>query len=194
MIDSLSPLDGRYADKVRELAETFSESGLIRSRLAIEVEWLVFLCNDLKLEGTARLFDPEIQALRKLYVEFQPEFAEEVKEIEKTTNHDVKAVEYFLRRALTLLKREDLLSFIHFACTSEDINNLAYAQMMKSGLHKVLIKALDQVLETLKNISEATVAVPMMAHTHGQPATPTTVGKELKNIGARLFRQVEQLK
>ncbi len=194
MIKALSPLDGRYADKVKDLALFFSESGLIRSRIAVEVEWLIFLCNDLKLEGAAELTETQTAALRKLYFEFKDEFAEEVKEIEKTTNHDVKAVEYFLQKALKVLKREDLVPFIHFGCTSEDINNLAYAQMMHVGLQKVLLPTLGEVLEKLRELTEENKEIPMMSHTHGQPASPTTVGKEFKNVGARLFRQVETLK
>ncbi len=194
MLKALSPLDGRYSEKVTELTPIFSEAGLIRSRIAVEVEWLIFLCNTLHLEGAGRLEKMEVEALRKLYVNFQDEFAEEVKTLEKTTNHDVKAVEYFLQKVLKVLKREELIPFIHFACTSEDINNLAYAQMMKAGLQSVMLKNLEEVLAKLKELSETYRKVPMMAHTHGQAATPTTVGKEFKNIGARLFRQFEQLK
>ncbi|MFA5792869.1 MAG: adenylosuccinate lyase [Candidatus Gracilibacteria bacterium] len=194
MLKALSPLDGRYSEKVSELATVFSESGLIRSRIAIEIEWLIYLCNSLKLEGTARLAEKEVEALRKVYTDFQDEFAEEVKELEKTTNHDVKAVEYFLQKALKILDRPDLESFIHFGCTSEDINNLAYAQMLKAGVNEILLKKLEELLDTIKGLAEAYRAIPMLAHTHGQPASPTTVGKELKNVGARLFRQYESLK
>ena len=193
MLKALSPLDGRYNEKVTELTDIFSEAGLIRSRIAVEVEWLIFICNTIKLEGAGHLEKLEVESLRKLYVQFQDEFAEEVKALEKTTNHDVKAVEYFLQKALKVLGREDLVPFIHFACTSEDINNLAYAQMMKAGLQSVLLKNLEKVLAKIRELSEAHQKVPMMSHTHGQPATPTTVGKEFKNIGARLFRQFEQL-
>ncbi|MFA6024690.1 MAG: adenylosuccinate lyase [Candidatus Gracilibacteria bacterium] len=193
MINSLSPLDGRYAPKVGELARFFSESGLVRSRIAVEVEWLIHLCNVLKLEGTSPLQEKERDALRKLYTDFQESFAEEIKEIEKTTNHDVKAVEYFLQKAVGVLGRSDLIPFIHFACTSEDINNLAYAQMLKGAVQTVLIPNLEQVLAEIKKLSEEHRKVPMMSHTHGQPASPTTVGKEFKNVGARLFRQFEQL-
>jgi len=193
-INALSPLDGRYAEKVKDLALFFSEAGLIRSRLAVEVEWLIFLCNELKLDGTHELSEKTVKALRKLYFEFQDSFAEEIKEIEKTTNHDVKAVEYFMQKALKVLKEEKLIPFIHFACTSEDINNLAYAQMLLVGLQKVMLPSLGELLEKIKELSAQYKDIPMMARTHGQPATPTTVGKEFKNVGARLFRQVEQLK
>ena len=131
MINALSPLDGRYSEKTKELAALFSEAGFIRARLAVEVEWLIFLCNELQITNTPVLSEQEVKSLRKLYMEFEEAFAKEVKEIEKKTNHDVKAVEYFLRDALKALKREDLVPFIHFACTSEDINNLAYGQMVK---------------------------------------------------------------
>lgn len=193
MINALSPLDGRYGSKVDELRLFFSESALIRSRIAVEVEWLIFLVNELELEGSARLSETHVTALRKLYKEFNEDFAKDVKEIEKTTNHDVKAVEYFLQEALTVLKREDLIPFIHFACTSEDINNLAYAQMLKGGVQKVMLPVLKEILDQLKAMAEDTQKVPMMSHTHGQPATPTTVGKEFKNVGARLYRQIDQL-
>ena len=194
MINAISPLDGRYADKVQELSSIFSEAGLIRSRIAVEVEWLIYLCNDLKLDGSKPLSSEEVAALRRLYNEFKGEFAEEVKEIESTTNHDVKAVEYFLQKALTLLKREDLIPFIHFACTSEDINNLSHAHQLKHGVHKGLLPVLESILEALKGFAEKTQEIPMMSRTHGQAASPTTLGKEFKNLGARLFRQVESLK
>lgn len=193
MIKALSPLDGRYTEKVGELARFFSEGALIRSRIAVEVEWLIFLTNTLKLKGTERLQPKEAEALRKLYTDFRDEFAEEVKAIEKTTNHDVKAVEYFVGKALDVLKRGDLVSFVHFGCTSEDINNLAYAQMMKAGVQTILMSNLEKLLGNLKEKAAEYRKVPMMSHTHGQPASPTTVGKELKNVGARLFRQFEQL-
>ncbi len=194
MINALSPLDGRYAGKVKELATFFSEAGLIRSRIAVEVEWLIFLTNQLELDGTTPLTDKEAAALKKLYKDFQPEFAEEVKEIESTTNHDVKAVEYFLQRALEAMKRKDLIPFIHFACTSEDINNLSHAQMLKGGITKVILPKLEEIIELIKQMADQHKDVPMMSRTHGQTASPTTVGKEFKNVGARLHRQVEQLK
>lgn len=193
MINALSPLDGRYGSRVEDLRTFFSEAGLIRSRIAVEVEWLIFLCNKLQLDGTTPLADEHVEKLRKLFQDFQDDFAQEVKDIEKTTNHDVKAVEYFLQKAVTTLGREDLIPFIHFACTSEDINNLSYAHMLKGGVQKVMAPALGSVLERIKALSEEYKNIPMMSHTHGQPATPTTVGKELKNVGARLFRQTEQL-
>lgn len=193
MINAISPLDGRYSSKVEELRVFFSEAGLIRSRIAVEAEWLIYICNELKLDGTKPLSDKEVAGLRKLYKEFKIEFAEDVKEIEKTTNHDVKAVEYFLQEVLKILKREDLIPFIHFACTSEDINNLAYAQMLAAGLKVVMVPAYQALLEDIKEMADDYKDIPMMAHTHGQPASPTTVGKELKNVGARLFRQVELL-
>lgn len=194
MLNSISPLDGRYADKVKELRNYFSEAALIKNRLAVEVEWLIFICNNLRLDGTKDLVMPEVEALRKLYLNFEDEFAEEVKEIEKTTNHDVKAIEYFLRKALKLLKREDLIPFLHFACTSEDINNLAYASMLKNSLNKTMIPNLEGIAEILKTLANDWKKIPMMSHTHGQAATPTTVGKEFKNVAARLFRQIETLK
>ena len=194
MITAISPLDGRYSEKVKELSAFFSEAALVRSRIAVEVEWLIYICNTLKLDGSEPLKSPEIAALRKRYKEFRDEFAEEIKEIEKTTNHDVKAVEYFLQKALKVLGRKDLIPFIHFACTSEDINNLSYAAMLNGGIKEVMAPALDEILSKIKEYAEEFRTQPMMSHTHGQPATPTTVGKEFKNVGARLYRQVEALK
>ena len=194
MIDALSPLDGRYASKLKDLAQHFSEAALIRARVAVEVEWLAYLVNELQIEGSKAFSENELAALRKLYMDFQPEFAEEVKEIEATTNHDVKAVEYFLQRALEAMKREDLIPFIHFACTSEDINNLSHARMLKHGINKVMLPKLEELLESIKALADTHKDLPMMSRTHGQAASPTTVGKEFKNVGARLFRQVEQLK
>ncbi len=194
MINNLSPLDGRYADKLTELAEWFSERALIRARMAVEVEWLIFLANGLQIEGSKALTSKEQEALRKIYSQFKDEFAEEVKAIEKDSNHDVKAVEYFLQEALRVLRREDLIPFLHFGCTSEDINNLAYGQMLKLGLQKAILPALNLLLESIKAFAEENKELAMLSHTHGQPASPTTVGKEFKNFGTRLFRQIEQLK
>lgn len=194
MIDALSPLDGRYSAKLEEMSKQFSESALIRARVAVEIEWLIYLVNELEVEGSKPLSQKELTALRKLYMDFQTEFAEEVKEIEATTNHDVKAVEYFLRRALEAMKRVDLIPFIHFACTSEDINNLAHARMLKYGITKAILPHLESILEKLKDLAESNKNIPMMSRTHGQSASPTTVGKEFKNVGARLLRQVESLK
>ncbi len=193
MLNALSPLDGRYQSQVQDLGQHFSEAALIRSRIAIEVEWLIFLVNTLKLEGAMPLPETQTASLRKLYTDFQSEFADDVKNIEATTKHDVKAVEYFLQEALKVLKRSDLIPFLHFACTSEDINNLSHAQMLKSGLQKVILPSLQEILERIKEAARDYKGISMMSHTHGQPATPTTVGKEFKNVGARLFRQVEQL-
>lgn len=194
MNKALSPLDGRYCEKVGELTRFFSESALIRSRIAVEVEWLIFLTNDLQLEGTHILNEKEITALRKLYTDFQDDFADQVKVFEKSTNHDVKAIEYFLREVLKILKRSDLETFIHFGCTSEDINNLAYAQMLKGSMQIVLLPTLEELLNALKERAETYRKTPMLSHTHGQAASPTTVGKEFKNVGARLYRQFEQLR
>ncbi len=193
MIDALSPLEGRYKDKVNELRPFFSESGLIRSRIAVEVEWLIYIVNILNLEGTQSLDEKEIKALRKLYKEFQPDFADKIKDIESKTNHDVKAVEYFLQEALEALKRDNLIPFIHFACTSEDINNLAYAQMLKGSVVKVILPFLELILNQIKDFAEQTKDIAMMSHTHGQAASPTTVGKEFKNVAARLYRQFQQM-
>ena len=194
MINALSPLDGRYSHATESLRPIFSEAGLIKARIAIEVEWLIYVCNELKLEGSSELTEDEMQRLRKLYMDFQDALADEVKKIEKETRHDVKAVEYFLQKALRLLKRDDLIPFIHFACTSEDINNLSHAYQLKKAVNEVMLPEFDALLAELGRLADEYVSVPMMARTHGQAASPTTVGKELKNVKVRLERQVQQLR
>ncbi|HRO27256.1 MAG TPA: adenylosuccinate lyase [Luteimonas sp.] len=191
---ALSPLDGRYAAKVDALRPIFSEYGLIHARVRVEIEWLVALAAE---PGIAELpaFDAaQVATLQRLWQDFSPADAARVKEIERTTNHDVKAVEYFIKERL---KNEDSLAqaleFVHFACTSEDINNLAYALMLSQARQDVLLPRLDAVIEKLRGMAHAHAALPMLSRTHGQSASPTTVGKEIANVVARLQRQGEQL-
>lgn len=191
---ALSPLDGRYAARVDALRPIFSEYGLIRARVKVEVEWLIALAAE---PAIAELppFDPEqITKLQALAEDFSPADAQRVKEIERTTNHDVKAVEYFIKERL----RDDpalapALEFVHFACTSEDINNLAYALMIGQARQEVLLPKLDELIQALRRLAHEHAALPMLSRTHGQSASPTTVGKELANVVARLQRQGEQL-
>ena len=198
MIDPLlaiSPLDGRYAEKVRHLEGYFSEYGLIRYRVFVELEWLIFLCNEVKLEGTAPLGEKELRIVREISTGFDTADAHRVKEFEKTTNHDVKAVEYFIREHFKAYpKLAALASFIHFGCTSEDINNLSYALLMKDFEAKEFLPLMSGVVVAFFDMAKKHKAVPMLALTHGQPASPTTVGKELINIVARLEQQIESLK
>ena len=191
---ALSPLDGRYAGKVAALRPIFSESGLIRARVHVEVEWLLALAAEPAIQELPALPAAAVERLRNLARDFGTADAARVKEIEATTNHDVKAVEYWIKERL----RDDAdlagaLEFVHFACTSEDINNLSYALMLRQSREEVLLPALDRLCGTLRTMAHAHAALPMLSRTHGQTASPTTVGKELANVLARLQRQRRQL-
>ncbi len=193
-LTALSPLDGRYAGKVDALRPIFSEFGLIRARVKVEVEWLLALADAPGIVELAPFSDAAAARLRALADGFGVEDAARVKAIEATTNHDVKAVEYFIKERL----QDDAelgpaLEFVHFACTSEDINNLSYALMLSAARQDVLLPKLDALIETLRAMAHAHAALPMLSRTHGQTASPTTVGKELANVVARLQRQGEVL-
>lgn len=189
-LQNISPLDGRYAEKVAEVSEYFSEAALMKYRVRVEIEWFVYLCNEVKLKGTKPWSDAEVLRLRDIYETFDLVDAERVKEIEGKTNHDVKAIEYLIKEKLNGSEFEDYMEFVHFGCTSEDINNLSYGLMMKDGRDKVLIPVLSGVIEKLYDMSKEYKGVAMMSRTHGQTASPTTVGKELVNFVARVERQV----
>lgn len=192
-LENISPLDGRYGEKVDEMRPFFSEAALIKHRVLVETEWFIFLCNEAKLKGT-RVWKPaELKQLRSLFESFDMVDAARVKAIEKLTNHDVKAVEYLIKEKLKGTAFEGYLEFVHFGCTSEDINNLAYAMMIKGGVDK-LIPVVTGVTEKLYEKAVKYRKTAMMARTHGQPASPTTLGKELINVVARLERQVKRLK
>ncbi|GAA3917543.1 adenylosuccinate lyase [Luteimonas lutimaris] len=191
---ALSPLDGRYAGKVDALRPIFSEYGLLRARVRVEVEWLLALAAEPGIAELAPFGDAAAARLRALAEGFSVADAARVKEIERTTNHDVKAVEYFIKERL----KDDAelgpaLEFVHFACTSEDINNLSYALMLNQARREVLLPKLDEVIEALRAMAHEHAALPMLSRTHGQTASPTTVGKEIANVVARLRRQGEQL-
>jgi len=191
---ALSPLDGRYAGKVDALRPIFSEFGLIRARVKVEVEWLLALAADPGIVELTPFSAAATTRLRALVDGFSPADAARVKEIERTTNHDVKAVEYFIKERLK--DDADLapaLEFVHFACTSEDINNLSYGLMLEEARASVMLPALDGVIATLRGIAHAQAGQPMLSRTHGQTASPTTLGKELANVVARLQRQRAQL-
>ena len=203
-IDSLlavSPIDGRYSNKCSELQEIFSEFGLIKRRVLVECTWLKALAADPKIRE-CKLTATQAKAVDKVAAEFSLADAQRVKDIEKTTNHDVKAVEYFLKEKLSAafnlqtsnVKRQtsNILEFIHFGCTSEDINNMSHALMLRDG-QKVLRGAMDEMTAKVVEMAKAYAKVPMLAHTHGQPASPTTVGKELAVVSQRLKRQAGEI-
>jgi adenylosuccinate lyase len=191
---ALSPLDGRYAGKCDALRPIFSEFGLIHARVRVEVEWLLALAAEPGIVELAPFSAGAAARLRKLADDFSVDDATRVKAIERTTNHDVKAVEYFLKERLQGdAELGPALEFVHFACTSEDINNLSYALMLAHARSAVLLPALDKLGESLRALAHAHAALPMLSRTHGQTASPTTVGKELANTLARLERQVTQI-
>jgi len=185
-LTALSPLDGRYAAKLAALRPLLSEFGLMHRRVQVEVEWFIAL-SDAGLAEFKPLSEAARGLLRGLVVRFSESDAQAIKDIEKTTNHDVKAVEYWLK---SRFERHDELKaageFVHFACTSEDINNTSHALMLKSARETVLLPALDRLVERLRAMAQAYAAVPMLSRTHGQTASPTTVGKEVANVLARL--------
>ena len=190
---ALSPLDGRYADKVDELRTYFSEAGLMRYRIVVEVEWFIHLCNTVKISGTKVLSPQQLDDLRDIYTNFDLIAARRIKEIEKTTNHDVKAVEYYIKETLKGSGLEKYFEFIHFGCTSEDINNTSYALMLQGALENVIIPMITGLMESLYQHALKYKNVPMLAHTHGQPASPTTMGKEFINVVDRLQNQLISL-
>ena len=191
---ALSPLDGRYAGKVDALRPIFSEYGLIKARVKVEVEWLLALANEPGIVELPEFTDAASERLRALASGFSLAHASRVKEIERTTNHDVKAVEYFIKEQLQGdAELGPALEFVHFGCTSEDINNLSYALMLEQARSEVLLPALDQVIAQLRSLAHAQAAQPMLARTHGQTASPTTLGKEIANVVARLQRQRQQI-
>jgi adenylosuccinate lyase len=191
---ALSPLDGRYAGKVDALRPIFSEFGVIRARVKVEVEWLLALANEPGIVELAPFSDAATTRLRTLARDFSTADAARVKEIERTTNHDVKAVEYLIKERLAgNPELGPALEFVHFACTSEDINNLSYALMLNEARHAVMLPKLDELITVLRTMAHAHAAQPMLSRTHGQTASPTTVGKEFANVVARLARQRDVL-
>ena len=191
---ALSPLDGRYAGKVDALRPIFSEYGLIKARVKVELEWLLALAAEPGIVELPAFSAAATQRLRALAEGFSVADAARVKEIERTTNHDVKAVEYFIKEKLKAdAELGPALEFVHFACTSEDINNLSYALMLEQARSEVLLPSLDGVISTLRALAHAQAAQPMLSRTHGQTASPTTLGKEIANVVARLERQRRQI-
>jgi adenylosuccinate lyase len=193
-LTALSPLDGRYAGKVDALRPIFSESGLIRARVKVEVEWLLALAAEPGIVELKPFSEAAIARLRALTDGFSLDDAARVKAIEATTNHDVKAVEYLIKEKLANdPELGPALEFVHFACTSEDINNLSYALMLSEARRAVLLPKTDALIDKLRALAQEHAALPMLSRTHGQTASPTTVGKELANVVARLRRQRDVL-
>ena len=189
LLTALSPLDGRYAGKVDALREHFSEFGLIGARLKVEIEWLKALAAEPHFSEIAAFSPATVAELDALVANFGPEQAAEVKAIEATTNHDVKALEYWIKdKTKGNAEVVKVSEFIHFACTSEDINNLSHALMCKGAREQAMLPTLDKVIAKLTEMAHAHADVPMMSRTHGQPATPSTMGKEMANVAYRLQR------
>lgn len=192
-LTAISPIDGRYRARTELLSDYFSEYALIRYRVLVEVRWLQQLAAHPGVPEAASLTASARARLERLVSEFTVSDAERVKDIERITNHDVKAVEYFIKEKIA--DEADLknqLEFVHFACTSEDINNLAYALMLRDGRDQVMLPLMRQLIDQLRKLAHDTAAQPMLARTHGQTASPTTVGKEIANVVYRLERQVKQ--
>jgi len=193
-LSAVSPIDGRYGGKTAVLREVFSEFGLIKRRVLVEVRWLQCLAAHPGIIEVPALSVEANRLLEEILANFGEVDARRIKDIEATTNHDVKAVEYFLKeRFAGNAELEAVSEFVHFACTSEDINNLSHALMLRDGMQSALLPAMLEVVTALSDIAQETAAVPMLSRTHGQTASPSTMGKEFANVVARLRRQIDQL-
>ena len=194
-LNAVSPIDGRYGSKTASLRAIFSEFGLIKYRVLVEVRWLQSLAQHPQLAEIPAFSASANSLLDAIVNDFSEQDAARVKKIEATTNHDVKAVEYFIKEKIEgnqeLLK---ITEFVHFACTSEDINNLSHALMLTAGRDEVLVPYLEQVTQAIADLAHDNAALPMLSRTHGQTASPTTLGKEMANVVARLRRQIKQIK
>ena len=193
-IKSLTPLEGRYGAITQPFGDYFSEWALIKYRVHVEVEWLIAMAANPDFAEIRPFTAEEISFLRNIVATFDDEKALRIKEIERTTNHDVKAVEYFLRETMGAMSLGDLLEFIHFSCTSEDINNLSYALMLKHGVNDVWLPSAETLVKMVSAMAEEEKDIPMLAHTHGQSASPTTIGKELAVFVYRWNRQLKQIR
>ena len=193
-LSAVSPIDGRYAGKTEDLRPIFSEFGLIHHRVLVEIRWLQHLAASPAITEVPAFSDHANKILYGIVDNFSEEDAQRVKNIERTTNHDVKAVEYFIKEKIAGNTELDAVSeFVHFACTSEDINNLSYALMLREGRNQVLLPLLDELIDAIRQLAHEYADIPMLSHTHGQPATPTTAGKEMANVVYRLQRQRDQI-
>ncbi len=192
-LTAISPVDGRYGNKTTELRQIFSEFGLIQQRVLVEVRWLQTMSLHDEIKEVPTLGKDANKLLEEIISNFSLEDAQRIKDIERTTNHDVKAVEYFLKeRIVGNQELEAISEFIHFACTSEDINNLSHGLMLQQGRNQ-LLSQIDEVITAIKDLARQHAEQPMLSRTHGQPASPTTLGKEMANVAYRLQRQREQI-
>ncbi|UXI70402.1 adenylosuccinate lyase [Tahibacter amnicola] len=193
-LTALSPLDGRYAAKADPLRPYFSEFGLMHRRVVVEVRWLLALSDEAAIAEVPAFSAQARQFLTTLADGFSLQDAEQVKSIERETNHDVKAIEYFIKQRIAELPElEKAKEFVHFACTSEDINNLSYSLMLREARDHILLPAIDKLIATLRQMAHAFASQPMLSRTHGQTASPTTLGKEIANVVARVERQRRQI-
>ncbi|OED43470.1 adenylosuccinate lyase [Endozoicomonas sp. (ex Bugula neritina AB1)] len=193
-LTAVSPIDGRYGDKTQSLRTIFSEYGLIRFRVTVEVRWLQALANHPTITEVPALSKEAIQSLDNLISNFSMADAERVKEIERTTNHDVKAVEYLIKEKIQGNSELAAVSeFVHFACTSEDINNLSHGLMLKTGMEEVMLPQMQAITAAIEALAKTHAEQPMLSRTHGQTASPTTLGKEMANVAFRLKRQLQQI-
>jgi adenylosuccinate lyase len=194
-LTAISPVDGRYGSKVSVFRSIFSEYGLIRNRVTVEIRWLQKLAAHPGIAEVPSFSEEANQFLDTMVSEFSLSDAERIKEIERTTNHDVKAVEYFIKEKIAgMPELHAVTEFVHFACTSEDINNLSHALMLREGLDHGLLPAMERVIDKLAELAREHAEQPMLSRTHGQTASPTTVGKEFANVVFRLRRQLEQIR
>lgn len=193
-LTAVSPVDGRYGDKVSALRGIFSEFGLLKFRVQVEVRWLQKLAAHAAIKEVPAFAADANGFLDKIVADFSVEDAERIKTIERTTNHDVKAVEYFLKEKVADIAELHAVSeFIHFACTSEDINNLSHALMLKTARDEVVLPYWRKLIDAVKDLATQYRDVPLLSRTHGQPATPSTMGKEMANVAYRMERQYRQL-
>ncbi|MBW3636959.1 MAG: adenylosuccinate lyase, partial [Armatimonadetes bacterium] len=192
-LKSLSPLDGRYAASTEPLQPHFSEWALIKYRVHVEIEWLLMLSETPEIPEVRSFSPDETRFLRQIAEGFDDVAAHRVKDIEKVTNHDVKAVEYFLKEKLANTSLEPEREWLHFACTSEDINNLSHALMLKGGIQDVWLSKAFAVVNRVSDLADEWLETPMLARTHGQTASPTTVGKEFAVFVHRWNRQLNQI-
>ena len=193
-LKNISPLDGRYSKSIETLSDYFSESALIKYRIKVEIEYLIHLSRQKEVKELDPISDKDIKRFQKIYNSFSIEDAKRVKAIEVATNHDVKAVEYFIREKLEKMNKKRLYPWIHFALTSEDVNNLSYSLMWQDGMRNVFLSQFHEVIKKLNTIAKQFSTTAMLSLTHGQSATPTTFGKELAVFVHRLNRQFEQMK
>ena len=193
-LKNISPLDGRYSKSIETLSDYFSESALIKYRIKVEIEYLIHLSRQKEVKELDPISDKDIKRFQKIYNSFSIEDAKRVKAIEVATNHDVKAVEYFIREKLEKMNKKRLYPWIHFALTSEDVNNLSYSLMWQEGMRNVFLPEFHEVIKKLNTIAKQFSTTAMLSLTHGQSATPTTFGKELAVFVHRLNRQFEQIK